>query len=68
MVMAKERTKGRFVRFPASLDRWMTEYAAKNDFSSQAELVRDVMRDFKQSCESDLKSQIKPRLVDKASA
>jgi Arc/MetJ-type ribon-helix-helix transcriptional regulator len=37
----------RHIRFPESLDAWLSEYALTNGFSSAAELVRQIAREFR---------------------
>lgn len=51
--MAKEKTKSRFMRLPQSLDEWLVTYASRNDFGSQQDLIRHILREFKKAHEHD---------------
>ncbi len=48
----KQETKGRHVRFPKDVDRWLEQHARKFGYSSVPELVKEIVRDKKQEAEA----------------
>lgn len=50
--MENSKSVGRFIRFPQPINKWLKDYASNNGFSSEADLVRHIVREFKQSKET----------------
>lgn len=43
---------GRFVLFPRDLDAWLVKHAGRRDYRSSAELVRQIVRAYRQKIEA----------------
>jgi hypothetical protein len=55
-----EPKEGRFVRFGLMVDGWLVDYAIANDFKGVPELVRHIVREFKQAHKPEVKDSSSP--------